>query len=234
MALLRFSHWIKADEPLNGAPEALVVLLQESAYPSVQMKSVTARWAATVPSAAFAVLCVSDYSSRPLATNEAGPSTERDRLESAAKELKKFIDDQLSARRFQADRLVLAGFGQGGSIALHLLLQQGANCVGVLALDARFIRPISRMKRVDYKIRLIELSDRGAAHAGLRDFVEVLTGLGIDGRGIRLPGCATSEVAIRHGGAYLAELVATAQRGNRLPLDQHWHRSAARLSLLGE
>jgi hypothetical protein len=70
------------------------------------------------------------------------------------------------------------------------------------------------MVRVAHKVRLIAcLGD--AAHSSLRDDVALLTARGIDTRGVLLSGSGLSQEAIRHGGAYLVELVATAQRGAR-------------------
>jgi len=49
----------------------------------------------------------------------------------------------------------------------------------------------------------------------LRDAVAWLTARGLDTRGVVLAGSPMSDEAIRHGGAYLVELVATAQRAKR-------------------
>jgi hypothetical protein len=54
----------------------------------------------------------------------------------------------------------------------------------------------------------------------LCDLVAQLTTRGIDARGILLGGSALSDEAIRHGGAYLVELVATAQRGDHLHVNR--------------
>jgi hypothetical protein len=111
-------------------------------------------------------------------------------------------------------------------LALHMLLRQGWSGSGVLA----FGRPPSRIKRVDHKIRLIECAQDGDIdYSSLRDFVAMLSAVGIDARGFSLSGSALSYEAIRHGGAYLVELVATAQRSDRFRINREWRRSAARL-----
>ena len=43
---------------------------------------------------------------------------------------------------------------------------------------------------------------------------------GIDTRGVLLMGSALSDETVRHGGAYLVELVASAQRRGRFHVDQ--------------
>ena len=101
---------------------------------------------------------------------------------------------------------------------------------GVLAFAAKLMRPLPRLLAVNHKIRLIACSDDGPVdHGSLRDAVAALAGRGIDTRGIALAGPALSDEAIRHGAAYLVELVATAQRSDRFRVDRQWRRSAARL-----
>jgi hypothetical protein len=75
--------------------------------------------------------------------------------------------------------------------------------------------------RRNHKIRLIDSAvNASGAHAGARDVVSILVHRGIDVRRVRLSGPMLSEEAIRHGALYLAELVATAQWGARLPVVQ--------------
>ena len=217
MALVQLPRGFQLDPVDKGPPEALVVVLQDPGVPAEALRPLADRWAPSVPSSAFVVfdgLPQSTLPERPLAP---------------------LIHDQLRARRLDVDRLVLVGFAEGGTLALRLLLQQGWNCAGVLAFAARSVRPLSRMHRVDHKIRLIDCDKEGDAdYSGLRDFVATLTALGLDARGILLPGSPMSDEAIRHGGAYLAELVATAQRRDRFPVDREWRRSAARLGTVSE
>ena len=79
-------------------------------------------------------------------------------------------------------------------------------------------RPLPRLLRIDHKVRLIEcVGDRPTAHSNLRELVAQLGARGIDTRGVLLAGSMLSEPAIRHGGAYLVELVASAQRSGVWP-----------------
>jgi hypothetical protein len=83
---------------------------------------------------------------------------------------------------------------------------------------------VPRIVRVAHKVRLIAcVGDE--AHSSLRDDVALLTARGIDTRGVVLSGSGLSQEAIRHGGAYLVELVATAQRGARFYTQRTVHGS---------
>jgi hypothetical protein len=117
------------------------------------------------------------------------------------------------------------GFGYGATLALYMLVRhQGWRYAGVLAFGAKLIRPVPRIVRGAHKVRLIAcLGDN--AHSSLRDEVALLTARGIDTRGVVLSGSGLSQEAIRHGGAYLVELVATAQRGARFHAKRNVHGS---------
>jgi len=142
-------------------------------------------------------------------------------LDRAARHLEQLIEQQLRDNGLDASRLVITGFGYGGTLALHMLLRRSWDCAGVLAFGARLTRPLPRVLRVDGKVRLIEcVPDRHIGQTRLRDSVASLTARGIDARGVLLVGSILSDETIRHGGAYLVELVGTAQRGNRLRLDR--------------
>jgi len=199
MSWVPFSHGFRLDPIANGPPEALVVLLPDFGVSTGTLNAVAERWAMAVPTTAFIVLDTSEqldqHAPRPL-----GP----------------LLEQQLRARRLDASRLVLVGFGYGGTLALHLSLHQHWSCAGVLAFAAKLMRPLPRLLAVNHKIRLIACAADGPVdHHSLRDMVASLTGRGIDTRGVTIAGSALSDEAIRYGGAYLVELVATAQRGNR-------------------
>jgi phospholipase/carboxylesterase len=137
-------------------------------------------------------------------------------LDRVAQHLEPLITEQQRAWQLDADRLVLVGFRQGGTVALHLVLRHARPCAGILAFSPKLMQPLPQTIRIDAKIRLIEsLDTRHVSYADLRNAVSSLTGRGIDARGVLLAGSELSEEAIRYGGAYLAELIATAQRGDR-------------------
>ena len=199
MGWVPFSHGFRLDPIGNGPPEALVVVLPDSGAPTGTLKAVAERWAVAVPTTAFIVLD---------ATEQRDPHPPRP--------LGPLLEQQLRACRLDASRLVLVGFGEGGTLALHLSLHQNWGCAGILAFAAKLMRPLPRLLAVNHKIRLIACSNDGPVHhSSRRDAVAALAGRGIDTRGIALAGPALSDEAIRHGAAYLVELVATAQRGNR-------------------
>lgn len=223
MTWMPFPHGLRLDPIAKGSPEALVVLLHDVGESAATLTAVAARWATAVPTTAFTALDGIerlDPSSRglPEHTSANPDSTVLDR---ATRHLVPLLEQQLRACRLDASRLVLAGFGYGGTLALHMLRRQRWRCAGVLAFAAKLTRPLPRILRVDRKVRLIEcVEDSQVSHGGLRDAVALLAARGIDARGVMLGGCVLSEEAIRHGGAYLVELVATAQRGDRLRLDR--------------
>jgi dienelactone hydrolase len=197
MGWIRFSHGLRLGPSAKGPPEALVVLLPDLGTATAMLMPVASRWATTVPTTAFVVLDSKEASVEPL------------------------LSEQLRNFQLDANRLVMVGFGYGGTLALHMLLRQGWNWAGVLAFSARLTRLPGRILRTDIKVRLVEcVDDRHADHASLRDVVASLTARGIDVRGTSLPGSFLSAAAIRHGGAYLVELVATAQRGAGFRADQ--------------
>jgi hypothetical protein len=201
MGWVPFSHGFRLDPVGNGPPETLVVVLPDFATPAGTLNAVAEGWAMAVPTTAFIVLSAGEQRD-PHAPRPLGP----------------LLEQQLRARRLDASRLVLVGFGEGGTLALHLSLHQNWGCAGVLAFAAKLLRPLPRLLAVNHKIRLIACSDDGPVdHSSLRDAVAALAGRGIDTRGIALVGPALSDETIRHGAAYLVELVATAQRGNRFP-----------------
>jgi predicted esterase len=199
-----FSHGVWLHPIAKGPPEALVVVLPDFGACAGTLNTVAERWAAAVPRAAFIVLDTSEQRD-PRAPRPLGP----------------LLGQQLRSRRLDASRLVLVGFGYGGTLALHLSLHQDWSCAGVLAFTAELMRPLPRLLAVNHKIRLIASpADGPVNHLSLRDMVASLIGRGIDTRGVTIAGSALSDEAIRHGGAYLVELVATAQRGNRFHIDR--------------
>ena len=100
-------------------------------------------------------------------------------------------------------------------LVMRLLLHSPKDMVaGALAFAAKLIRPLPRILSIDHKVRLIDdAGDADHNHSSLRDVVALLSARGLDARGVLLNGSAFSNEAIRHGAAYLGELVATAHRG---------------------
>ena len=223
MSWISFSHRLRRAPNAKGAldktaPEALVVLLHDLGASAAALTSIAARWSATVPAAAFIAL---DGVERLIATPVADTDTAPTPLDRIAHTLEALLDHELRERRLDGARLVLVGFGYGGTLALHLLLRQRWSCAGILAFEAELMRPLPRILRIDCKVRLIDCTaDAPADHGRLRDKVALLSARGLDTRGVLLAGSALSNEAIRHGGAYLVELVATAQRGNRFHVDR--------------
>jgi predicted esterase len=206
--------------PAKRAPEALVALLHDVGASAATLTSIAARWAATVPTSAFIALdgiAELDAPPRALLSNtqhDPEATSHSKALARAARALETLLEHQLRFHRLDATRLVLVGFGYGGTLALHLVLRQAWSCAGVLAFAAHLPLPLPRVLRVDQKVRLINYADSEVGDVDLRDVVAALGARGIDARGVLLSGSTLSEEAIRHGGAYLVELVATAQRGS--------------------
>jgi len=222
MSWVQFAHGLELDPIATGLPEARVVLLHDVGDSAATLTPIAARWATAVPTTAFIALegieqldppsCSLSRPAMPDLKVDAG-STGLDR---AARHLVPQLEHLLRPYRLDASRLVLVGFGYGGTLALHMLPRPGWSCAGFLAFAANLTRPLPRIPRGDPKVRLIEcLGIDHAGHSSLRDVVTWLTARGIDTRGVSLAGSPMSDEAIRHGGAYLVELVATAQRGKR-------------------
>jgi phospholipase/carboxylesterase len=213
MTWKQFSRGFRFDPIIKGSPEALVILLHDLGSGAARLNPPAARWAEAVPTTAF--ISLNGIEQLDPACHG---STELDR---AARYLEQSIEQQLRDYGLDASRLVIAGFGYGGTLALHMLLRRGWDCAGVLAFGAKVTPPLPRALSVDAKVRLIEcVPDRHIGQNRLRDSVALLTARGIDARGVLLVGSILSDETIRHGGAYLVELVGTAQRGNRLRLDR--------------
>jgi pimeloyl-ACP methyl ester carboxylesterase len=220
MSWMSFNRRLGRDRIAKGAPEALVVLLHDLGTPAATLTSIAARWSVTVPTTAFIALdgieqldvrsCDLPPAADAIAGRESTP------LDRAACNLEALLEHQLRSRRLDGTRLVLVGFGYGGTLALHLLLRRSWRCAGILAFAPQMVRPLPRILRIDCKVRLIDcVADGQTDHSSLRDDVALLSTRGIDARGVLLSGSPLSDEAIRHGGAYLVELVATAQRGDR-------------------
>lgn len=227
MTWMQFSNGFRLDPIARGSPEALVVLLHDLGATAATLTPIATRWATTVPTTAFVALdgiAQRDPPSGGLpqhAMLDLDGSAEPTELDRGARHLEPLLEQQLRSCRLHASRLVLAGFGYGGTLALHLLLRRGWGCAGVLAFGAKLTRPLPRILRVDHKVRLIEcVGDGHIGHSSLRDVVTLLTARGLDTRGVVLTGSPLSDEAIRHGGAYLVELVANAQRGGRFHMDR--------------
>jgi predicted esterase len=220
-----FSPGFQLNPVAKGSPKALVLLLRDAGTTIETVASVAARWAVSVPAAAFAALDgirqiepVSEVVRSTIADPRNGAEPE---WLDAARSLAPLVAQELRARRLDASQSVLVGFGSGGTLALHLVLRQGWSCAGVLAFAPTLTDPPPRTVRRNHKIRLIDsVSNSSGAHAGGRDAVSILVHRGIDVRRVRLSGPMLSEEAIRHGALYLAELVATAQWRGRLPVVQ--------------
>jgi predicted esterase len=229
MTWTQLSHGLQIDPIAGGSPEALVVLLHDHGASPSLLTPVAARWATSVPTTAFIALDGTQQLNPYPLEHGAGAAALLDR---ATRLLAPLLEQQLRSRRLGADRLVLVGFGLGGTLALHMALHGAQSRAGVLAFAAQLVRPLPRILRVDRKIRLVACAEDGdGGHGRLRDLVASLTAHGIDARGVVLAGSVLSDAAIRHGGAYLVELVATAQR-HRVP--KAWRRAEALLPSVPE
>lgn len=227
MTWVQFARGLRLDPVPKGSPEALVALLHDVGDSAATLNPFAARWAMAVPTTAFIALGGIEQHDLPSAGfpaptmpafEVAAGSTVLDR---AARHLVSQLERQLRSYRLDARRLVLVSFGYGGTLALHMLLCQGWSCAGVLAFAAKLTRPLPRTLRGDHKVRLIECAGIDhTGHSSLRDSVASLTARGIDTRGVVLAGSPMSDEAFRHGGAYLVELVATAQRGKRFHVNR--------------
>jgi predicted esterase len=230
MSWMFFRSRLGRDQIAQEPPEALVILLHDLGASAVSLASVAAHWSVSVPAATFIALDGLEQldagSFDPGAAPGTDVSAEPTLLDRASDHLETLLRHQLHSQGLDANRLVLVGFGYGGTLALHLLLRQGWSCAGILAIAAQLVSPLPRILRIDCKVRMVDCAgDAQIDHSRLRERVARLTALGLDTRGVLLAGSPFSENAIRHGGAYLVELVATAQRGGRFHADRESSRA---------
>ena len=216
MGWIRFSRGHRLDPIAGGPPKAIAVLLHDFDGSAETMLAVAGRWATTVPTTAFVAFDSIRRLDPPACGRRWHTMLDLDAgaepvvLDRIVRHLEPLLAE------LDSSRLVLVGFRQGGTVALHLVLRHGWSCAGVLAYSPRLTRTLPRMIRVDAKIRLIEsVESRHVGHADLRDAVAALAARGVDARGVLLAGSTLSDEAVRHGGAYLVELIATAQRADR-------------------
>jgi pimeloyl-ACP methyl ester carboxylesterase len=214
MSSTPFTHGFRRDPVARAAPEAIVVLLQDRGVSATQLVPILTRWAAAVPTTAFIVLD--------------GIAHDHARMvDRGVRQLQPLVEQQLRACRVHDDQVVLVGFGHGATLGLHMVLHHGLACAGILAIAAQPTRPNLRSPDGNLKVRLIDcVEGDGVAHGTMRDVVAALTAHGLNARGVSLAGSKFSDEAVRLGGAYLVELVATAQRRHRSKID--WESSHAR------
>ena len=225
MSWMSFSRRLGRHRVAEQSPEALVVLLHDLGASAETLTTVAARWSASVPSTAFIALDgierLEIRSNQPSTAVGEETGSEPTLLDHAAHNLETLLDHQLRSRGLDASRLVLVGFGYGGTLALHLSLHRSWRCAGILSFGAQLVRPLPRILRIGCKFRLIDCTRNAQTdHSRLREDVALLGARGIDVRGVLLSGSFFSNEAIRHGGAYLVELVATAQGGACLHLER--------------
>ncbi|HVJ32666.1 MAG TPA: hypothetical protein VND94_06065 [Terriglobia bacterium] len=219
MTWLQFSHGLWQAPSAEQSPKVLAVLLHDATNTIASLTTAVTRWAPNLIATTFIAPTEAELP-QPTA-NGLSPSMPASEVpekpgevERAARLAAPQLERQLRFYHLDASRLVLVGFGHGGRLALHLLLQ--GRCAGALTFAARLTRPLPRIGEISGKVRLVEYA--GADHSGYSGMRNVMTSLvarGVDARGVVLGGAGLSDEAIRHGGAYLCELVATAQRSHR-------------------
>jgi predicted esterase len=189
--LSQFSNGFRLDPIVKGSPQALVVLLHDRGAWATPIKPIAMRWAMAVPTTTFITLDGVEQlepGSLRIPSTVLDGDTESALIDRATRSLEPVLEDQLRSFRLNADRLVLVGFGYGGTLALHMSVEQGWRCAGVLAFSAKLIRPLPRVVGVAHRVRLIGCAG-DAAHSSLRDDVALLTARGVDTRGVLLSGC---------------------------------------------
>jgi predicted esterase len=215
MGWIRYSHKLVLEPVCKCPAETLVLLLHDRGDSAKSLEPVARQWAEALPTSAFMIPAgIERHDPRPAGPYEPAEWAE---IDLAALRLELLVAQQLKLCRLAADRLVLAGVGDGGTIALHMGLRRGLTHAGVLAFAGKIERSLARVASTNGKVRLVLRTagqDFGDGFAG--EFVGHLARRGIDARGILLPGPALSEEAVHYGGFYLAELAATAHPRSRV------------------
>jgi hypothetical protein len=188
----------------GGVPEVLAVLLHDRVVARQTARGVAARWAAGVPSTAFLIPACCDYGEFRAVPDAAV-------LDAEARRLMPLIVQYLYAYHLDARRLVLIGCGLGGTLALYLGLRRGLAQAGLLAFAAGLTDALCPTGRTTGKVRIIACADtREPALSRLGPFMDQLNRRGINVRGVAMDRRSERQAMLRLGGAYLAELVATA------------------------
>src|SRR5258708_7886160 len=162
MTWMEFSQGFRLQPIAKGSAEALVVLLHDRGDSAATLSPIAARWATTVPATAFIAL---EGVERPAPPSDGLPAHSAPDLDAgagpmvldrAARHLQPLLERQLRSCRLDASRLVLAGFGYGGTLALHMLRRQAWRCAGVLAFPARPTRPLPPILTAHRKLPIIQ------------------------------------------------------------------------------
>src|SRR5258707_1180682 len=152
MDWIRFSRGHRLDPIAGGSPDAIAVLLHDLDQSPATLLAVGARWAATVPTTAFVAVDGLEQFDPPTGARswhalfDLDPGAAPLALDRIARHLEPLL------AQLDASRLVLVGFREGGTVALHLVLRHGWRCAGVLAFSPRLTRPLPRIIRADAKI----------------------------------------------------------------------------------
>jgi predicted esterase len=209
-------------EPVAECPaEALVVMLHDRGETAESLTTVALRWAATVPTAAFAIPNGTEHPD-PLRHAAAGPKDDGEwrLIDLALRDLDVLTLQQLRHYGLERDRLVLVGVGYGGTLALHMGLRGGVNYASILAFAGKLDRALAQGATSKGKVRLVLQTDEHKFGDGfMGEFMSHLATRGIDARGVLLSGPKLSDTAIRYGAFYLSELVAAAQWRALSPLN---------------
>jgi len=196
----------------EGVPNVLAVLLHDRLVSRQTARAVASRWAATVPTTAFLIPACCDRVGRGSLPGTAVPLAAV--LDAEARRLTPLIVRYLHAYRLDPSRLVLIGCGLGGTLALHLGLRRGLVEAGVLAFAATLTNALWPAGVTTGKVRIITCADeQEVARPRLGAFMDELISRGVDVRGVAMDLTSERKAILRLGGAYLAELVATAHRG---------------------
>jgi hypothetical protein len=185
---------LRAGSGLGSSPSALIVVLAAFGPAAEQALTLARHWQPSVPQAAFVDIapdCVGD-------------------LDSAA--LRQDIVTAAAAHGVQMSQIILLGAGAAGRLALDIVLQGIVPAMGVIGLGLAPCSVPSRIAHGAAMVRLIQHRAGGRAPPDFLALVEAIQRRDIDLRTMLLPDSAqtTSDVTLRAGATFLAELVANA------------------------
>jgi phospholipase/carboxylesterase len=205
---------------MHGPAEALVVALHDYGDDGAEVRPVLESWMKHVPRAGFIAPDAPVFLSQSpgkrawYRLGDADAAQPDGALDAASAALERMLLARLGRINLSPGRLVLAGFGQGAIVALHLALVRAPfECAGILACSATPLPSIVVPPRArGVKVRLIRARQLGMPpEQSLGGMIRALMAQGIDVRGSLLESGAPHE-AIRLGASYLSELVAAAHR----------------------
>jgi len=181
----------------GGAPEQIVVLLHGLGADGNDLIGLAPAWSRVLPAAEFLAphapqACdMAPFGRQWFSLQDRSQAAMYRGLVAAAPALDAYVSDALAARGLDASRLALAGFSQGGALALHLGLRRSPACAGIVSFSGWLAGPehLSGEIRARPPTLLVHGdADEVVPHAALGATQQALEAAGVPVRAHTCPG----------------------------------------------